>query len=174
MDLAQKQELANQLRTELEPAGALVAIEFAGLPVKEIMDLRTKFRDAGCNYKVYKNSTIRFAVQGTKHEPLASLCKGVTGLAYNTEDPGAPARVVTDFAKDHEATFTIKGGVSDGTLLDAAGVGHLASLPGPRELKAQFLMLLNTPATNMVRVLNAAAQSFLYLLNAKKDKDAAA
>jgi large subunit ribosomal protein L10 len=173
MDLAQKQELSQKLRAELEPAGALVVVAFAGLPVKEVMDLRTKFRDAGCQYRVVKNSTLRFAVEGTVHEPLGALCKGVTGLAFNVEDPGAPARVVKEFAKDHKDNFEIKGGVSDGTLLDANGVDYLASLPGPRELKAQFLMLLNTPATQMVRVLNASAQSFLYLLNAKKDKDAA-
>ena len=173
MDLAQKQELSNQLRAEIEPAGALVLVGFAGLPVKDVMDLRTKFRDAGCTYRVVKNSTLRFAVQGTSHEPVSALCKGVTGVAFHAEDPGAPARVAKDFVKEHADNFEIKGGVTDGTLLDAAGVDRLASLPGPRELKAQFLMLLNTPATQMVRVLNAPAQSFLYLLNAKKDKDAA-
>lgn len=173
MELARKQELASNLRTEIEPAGALVLVGFQRLPVKDIMDLRTKFRDAGCTYRVVKNSTLRFAVQGTSHEPVTELCKGVTGVAFNAEDPGAPARVAKDFVKEHAETFEIKGGVSDGTLLDVAGVGHLASLPGPRELKAQFLMLLNTPATQMVRVLNASAESFLHLLNAKKDKDAA-
>ena len=96
----------------------------------------------------------------------------MSGLAYNPDDPGAPARVARDFAKDNEQ-FKVKGGVSDGTLLDVSGIELLANMPGPRELKAQFLALLNTPATQMVRVLNAPAQSFLYLLNAKKDRDAA-
>src|SRR5688572_20661751 len=173
MDLQQKTEIADKLRAELTPAGALVLIEFGGLTVKQAENLRGKFRDAGCHYRVYKNSTIHYAVEGTKHEPLRELLKGVSGLAYNLEDPGAPARVVRDFQKDNAEQFKIKGGISDGTLLDASGVERLASLPGPRELKAQFLALLNTPATQMVRVLNAPAQSFLYLLNAKKDKDAA-
>ena len=172
MDTATKHELSAKLREEIQDIGALVLVEFNALTVAAANDLRNKFREAGCRYRVYKNSTIRYATQGTKHEPIAQLLKGVSGLAYNPDDPGAPARVARDFAKDNEQ-LKVKGGVSDGTLLDAAGVEILANMPGPRELKAQFLALLNTPATQMVRVLNAPAQSFLYLLNAKKDKDAA-
>ncbi len=172
MDTATKHELSAKLREEIQDVTALVLVEFAGMTVAAANELRTKFRDAGCHYRVFKNSTIRFATQGTKHEPIAQLLKGVSGLAYNPDDPGAPARVARDFAKDHEQ-LKVKGGVSDGTVLDASGIEMLANMPGPRELKAQFLALLNTPATQMVRVLNAPAQSFLYLLNAKKDKDAA-
>jgi large subunit ribosomal protein L10 len=172
MDNTTKHELSAKLREEIQDVTALVLVEFAGMTVAAANELRTKFRDAGCHYRVFKNSTIRFATTGTKHEPIASLLKGVSGLAYNLNDPGAPARVARDFAKDNEQ-FRVKGGVSDGTLLDASGVELLANMPGPRELKSMFLNLLQTPATQMVRVLNAPAQSFLYLLNAKKDKDAA-
>lgn len=172
MDSATKHELSAKLHDELKGISAFVLVGFAGLTVADVNDLRGKFREAGCTYHVYKNSTIRFAVKDTPHEAITDLLKGMSGLAYNAEDPGAPARVVRDFAKGNE-NLTIKGGVSDGTALDEAGVQTLASMPGPRELKAQFLMLLNTPATQMVRVLSAPAQSFVYLLNAKKDKDAA-
>lgn len=172
MDSATKQALSADLRTKIEDVTALVLVGFSGLTVADANDLRTKFREAGCSYQVYKNSTIRFATEGTKHEPIKALLKGVSGLAYNGEDPGAPARVARDFAKDHDS-LTVKGGVIDGTLLDDSGIGTLADMPGPRELKAQLLALLNTPATQMVRVLNAPAQSLLYVLNAKKDKDAA-
>ncbi|MEX1364377.1 MAG: 50S ribosomal protein L10, partial [Nannocystaceae bacterium] len=165
-------QLSAKLRDELEDVSALVLVQFAGLTVSAAEELRAKFREAGCSYHVYKNSTIRFATEGTRHEPIRELLKGVSGLAFNAEDPAAPARVARDFAKTHDE-LTVKGGVSDGALLDPAGVGVLASMPGPLELKAQLLALLNTPATQMVRVLNAPAQSFVYLLNAKKDKDAA-
>jgi large subunit ribosomal protein L10 len=172
MDNATKHELSAKLRDEIQAASALVLVEFAGLTVAAANEIRTKFRDAGCRYRVYKNSTIHYATKGTKHEAIHPLLKGVSGLVYHLDDPGAPARVARDFAKDNEQ-FRVKGGVADGTPLDAAGVEMLANMPGPRELKARFLALLNTPATQMVRVLNAPAQSFLYLLNAKKDKDAA-
>lgn len=163
-----KQQKSEELRGQIEGCSALVLVGFDKLTVASANELRGKFRDAGCTYRVIKNSTIRFAVQGTKHEPLTELLKGVSALAYNEEDPGAPARVARAFAKENE-NFAVKGGVSDGGLLDAKGVNFLADLPGPQELKAQFLMLLNTPATNMVRVLNAAASSFLNVLNARKD-----
>lgn len=169
MDTATKHELSSKLREEIEGVSALVLVEFAGLTVAAANELRTKFREAGCRYQVFKNSTIRFATQGTRHEPIHVLLRGVSGLAYNAEDPGAPARVARDFARDNEQ-LRVKGGVVDGTVLDASGVETLANMPGPRELKAQFLALLNTPATQMVRVLNAPAQSFLYLLNALHDK----
>ena len=84
----------------------------------------------------------------------------------------ATRKLENDFAKDNDK-FRIKGGVSDGKVLDDKAVVTLASMPGPRELKAQFLALLNTPATQMVRVLQAPVQSFLNVLNAKKDAAAA-
>jgi len=173
MDTATKHALSAGLKADLDTTGAMVLVEFAKLTVKSANELRTKFRDAGCTYKVLKNSTIRFAIAGTQHEPLTPLLKGVSGLAYNAEDPGAPARVARDFAKDNDA-LTIKGGIIDGTLLDEAGITALAALPGPKELKGMFLALLNTPATNFVRVLNAPAQSLLYVLNAKMDAGQAA
>ncbi|MCA9708780.1 MAG: 50S ribosomal protein L10, partial [Myxococcales bacterium] len=148
MDSTTKRELSNKLRGQIEGVDALVLVGFSGLTVADANDLRTKFREAGCTYQVYKNSTIRFATQGTKHEPIKDLLSGVSGLAYNGDDPGAPARVAREFAKTHES-FSVKGGVIDGSVLDERGVDTLADMPGPRELKAQLLALLNTPATQL-------------------------
>ncbi len=167
-----KQEESQKLREKLTGVAAFVFIDFAGMTVADATELRNKFRDAGCAYNVYKNSTIRFAITETVNEPAKVLLKGMTGLAFSSTDPGAPARVVRDLGKEMKS-LRVKGGVIEGTVLDEQGVERLADMPGPRELKAQFLALLNTPATQLVRVLNAVPQSFLYLLNAKKDKDAA-
>ena len=144
-------------------------VGYTGMSVAASNELRGKFREAGCSYRVYKNSTIRFATQGTKHEPIKDILKGVSALAYNAEDPGAPARVARDYAKANDF-FVVKGGISDGSLLDEKGVNALADLPGPNELKSMFLSLLNQPATQMVRVMNAPAQNFLNVLNARKDQ----
>lgn len=168
MDNATKLQLAQELRGNIEDATALVLVGYDAMTVAEVNELRGKFREAGCTYRVLKNSTIRFAIKETKHEPLTDLLKGVSALAYNDEDPGAPARVARDFAADNDKFF-VKGGISDGTLLDKSGIAALADLPGPQELKAQLLRLFNTPATNMVRVMNAAATSILNVLNARKD-----
>ena len=112
------------------------------------------------------------ANSGTRHEPISDLLTGMTAIAYSPNDPGAAARIARDFAREAK-NFKIKGCIVEGTVLDTAGVLRLADMPGPRELKAQFLALLNTPATSFVRVLNAGSQSFLYLLNARKDQLAA-
>ncbi|MBK6918217.1 MAG: 50S ribosomal protein L10 [Deltaproteobacteria bacterium] len=169
MDTTQKQELSSKLREELSQASAFVLVEFAGLTVASVNELRGKFREAGCSYHVYKNSTIRFAIQETDHAAATPLLKGVSGLAFHPDDPGAAARVARDFAKDNDK-FKLKGGVAYGKMLDADGVVALANMPGPRELKAQFLALLNTPATQFVRVLQASAQGLLNVLNARKEK----
>ncbi len=168
MDTTQKQEKADQLRTALGATSSFVLVEFAGLTVADVDSLRGKFREAGCSYHVYKNSTIRFAIQETDHAAAVPLLKGVSGLAFHPDDPGAPARVARDYAKENDK-LRIKGGVAYGKMLDTNGVIALASMPGPRELKAQFLALLNTPATQLVRVLNAPAQGLLNVLTAKKD-----
>jgi large subunit ribosomal protein L10 len=170
MDRSTKHAQAAALKESLEEASAIVLLGFDGLSVAKTEELRGKFREAGCTYKVYKNSVIRYAVEGTKHEPVVPVLKGSSGLAYHLEDPGAPARVARDFLKDHEDAILLKGGVMEGTVLDASGVERLAAMPGPNELKAQLLALLNTPATQFVRVLNASATQLLNVLNARKDK----
>ncbi|TPV96008.1 MAG: 50S ribosomal protein L10 [Myxococcales bacterium FL481] len=172
MEKEQKLAKSNELRTNLEGVPAVVLLQFDGLTVAEVNDLRGQFREAGCTYKVHKNSTIRYAVKDTDLEPIVPFLKGATGLAFNADDPGAPARVAREFAKSHEK-LKLKGGVMEGQALDASGVERLADMPGPRELKAQLLSLLNTPATQFVRVLNAPAQNLLNVINAKKDEDAA-
>ena len=167
-----KHDQSAQLRDSLSNLPAFILLDYAGMTVEEATSLRNKFRDGECKYQVFKNSVIHYAIKGTRHEPISPLLTGMTGLAYSPADPGAAARIARDFAKDAK-NFKIKGGIIEGTLLDAAGVHRLADMPGPRELKAQFLALLNTPATNMVRVLTAAPQSLLYVLNARKDTLAA-
>lgn len=173
MPTLSKHEQSAKLRDELSNVSAFILVDYAGITVAEATAVRNKFREANCRYQVFKNSVIHYALTGTKHEPATALLTGMTGIAFSAEDPGAAARVARDFAKESK-NFKIKGGIMDGAVLDPGGVDRLADMPGPRELKAQFLALLNTPATSFVRVLNAAPQSFLYLLNARKDQLASA
>lgn len=170
MDKTTKHAQSAELREQIQDLTALVLVTYDGLTVAESEALRGKFREAGCTYRVYKNSIVRYAVDGTAHEAVVPLLKGNTGLAYNADDPGAPARVARDFAKDNDK-FSVKGGVIEGEVLDEAGVGKLADMPGPREVKAKLLMLFKTPATRMVQVMQAAPRDFLRVLNAKKKKD---
>jgi len=169
MQRQNKHELSNKLRDALSDVSAFILLDYTGMTVSEATTLRNKFREGECKYQVLKNSTVHYAVKGTRHEPISDLLTGMTAIAYSPNDPGAAARIARDFAREAK-NFKIKGGIVEGTVLDTAGVFRLADMPGPRELKAQFLALLNTPATSFVRVLNAGSQSFLYLLNARKDQ----
>lgn len=173
MEKSEKIAKSETLKGEIADVPALVLVEYSGLTVEAADDLRNRFRDAGCTYRVYKNSTVKYAVKDTGHEGLMPLLKGVTGLAYNAEDPGAPARVARDFVKNNDK-LAVKGGIIDGQLLDAAGCNQLADMPGPRELKAKLLSLFNTPATNMVKVLQAPLRDFILVLKAKQDQGEAA
>jgi large subunit ribosomal protein L10 len=170
MDKETKHAQSAALREQIEDLVALVVVEYDGLTVAESDELRGKFREAGCTYRVYKNSIIRFAVAGTSHEPITPLLKGVSGLAYNADDPGAPARVARDFAKDNDKV-RLKGAVVEGEVLQGESANKLADMPGPLEIKAKLLMLFKTPATRMVQVMSAAPRDFLRVLMAKKTKD---
>lgn len=170
MDKTNKHAQSAALRERIGGISSLVLVEYERLTVAESEDLRKKFREAGCSFRVYKNSIVRYAVAGTPHEAVVPLLAGVTGLAFNADDPGAAARVARDYAKTNDKV-RIKGGVIEGEMLDAARTATLADMPGPRELKAQLLMLFKTPATQMVQVIQASTRDFLRVLNAKKLKD---
>jgi len=170
MDRAVKHELSDELRERLSKSPAFVLLEFDKLTVAAANDLRGKFRAAGCFYRVYKNSTIQYAIEGTDHAAAIPLLRGVTGLAYHQDDPGAAARVARAFAKDNDKV-RIKGGVMEGTALDPDGVSRLADMPGPDQIRATLLALFNTPATQFLRVLQAVPQGIMNVINAKKDKD---
>jgi large subunit ribosomal protein L10 len=173
MDKDTKHAQSAALREQIEDVTAFVLVEYNGLTVAESEQLRIKFREAGCTYRVYKNSIIRYAVTGTSHEPITPLLKGVSGLAFNADDPGAPARVARDYAKDNDKV-RLKGAVVEGEVYAGEAANKLADMPGPREIKAKLLMLFKTPATRMAQVMQAAPRDFLRVLNAKKKKDEAA
>jgi large subunit ribosomal protein L10 len=170
MDKETKHAQSAALREQIEGITAFVLVEYNGLTVAESERLRIKFREAGCTYRVYKNSVVRYAVAGTSHEPITPHLKGVSGLAYNADDPGAPARVARDFAKDNDKV-RLKVAVVEGEVFAGADAAKLADMPGPREIKARLLMLFKTPATRMVQVMQAAPRDFLRVLNAKKKKN---
>ena len=170
MDKDTKHAQSAALRDQIEGIAAFVLVQYDGLTVAESEQLRIKFREAGCTYRVYKNSVIRYAVTGTAHEPITPHLKGVSGLAYNADDPGAPARVARDYAKDN-VKVRLKAAVVEGEVYAGEAANRVADMPGPREIKAKLLMLFKTPATRMVQVMQAVPRDFLLVLTAKKNKD---
>lgn len=146
-----------------------VLTDFRGLDMEQMTDLRRRFREKGVSYKVVKNTLTGIAVEGTQYQGLQKLLTGPTGIAYTSEDPITPARVAAEFAKEHEA-FSLKGGFMEGQVLSEQEVAEVSKLSGVKELKAQFLSILNGPAQRLLGVLNGVPQKFLGVLKARTEQ----
>lgn len=169
MNREDKAAVIERLRGALASVPAVIVTDFVGLTVEETDNLRSQFRAAGVKYEVVKNTLAKRAIADTPMEEMNPLFKGNSAIAYHPEDPVAPAKIIRDFAKDNDK-LRVKGGWLDGKMLDAAGVGQLASLPGKDELRAKLLSVLNGVPTKLVRTLIAGPQSFIGVLNARKQQ----
>ena len=167
MDRTQKEEQIAELREKLAKSAAIVLADYRGLTVPAVTTLREDFRKQQCEYKVYKNTLVQRAIAGTPLEKMGKYLEGPTAVIFSWESPSAAAKVAKDFAKGNEK-FKIKGGFLDGNVLDIKGVVAAADLPGKDELRAALLATLVAPATNLVRTLNAGAQNFAYVLDARR------
>ena len=164
-----KSAVVDRLRTALADVPAVIVADFKGMDVASATELRSLLRKAEVHYEVVKNTLARRAVSGTPLENLAAYFKGNTALAYHEEDPAAPAKVLTDFAKDND-TLNLKGGWLDGKLLDEAGITALSTLPGKDELRAKLLSVFNGVPTKFVRTLIAGPTTFVQVLQARQQQ----
>lgn len=168
MDRAQKIKEVVDIQERFGRMASAVLTDFRGLDVESLNRLRREFDKAQVDYKVVKNTLVRRAIGDMVYaEGLAGYLAGPTGIAWSYEDPVAPAKVITDFAKTNEK-LKVKCAVLDGKVIDATLVGELAKMPGKNEIKAKLLATFMAPAQQMVRLLAAASTNFVYLLNARK------
>ncbi|MEY4515159.1 MAG: hypothetical protein RLZZ450_7281 [Pseudomonadota bacterium] len=171
--LAAKQEEVASIRQAFEKATTAVFLDFRGVNVDQITNLRTEFRKAGVEYRVVKNTLVKIALKGTAYESadLNAQLKGQTGIAWSYEDPSAAAKVIKTFRAVNDANqkLGIKCGVIDAKVMPGAQVESvLATMPGKNELRAMLLATLQAPAQNLVRLLQAPAQNLTYLLDARR------
>ncbi len=170
MERAQKAESIETLKGVFADAGAVVVTHYLGLTVANMNDLRGKLREQGASLKVVKNRLAQKALNGAG-EGASALFRGPVAIAY-ASDAVSAAKVVTQYAKDHEH-FTVVGGLMGADVLDAKAVSALASLPSLDQLRARILGMLTTPATRIAGVLQAPAAQIARVVGAYAAKDAA-
>jgi len=164
----EKVEVIDEVRERLEGSQASVVTEYRGLTVAEMAELRRTLRAAGGDYKVFKNTLVRRALDGSGHEPIADFLEGPTAIAFVSGDVSAVAKALRDFAKANPA-LVIKGGVFDGSALSAKDLTALADLPSREVLLAKLAGLIASPMTSLAGLMKAVPQSFAYGLRALID-----
>jgi large subunit ribosomal protein L10 len=173
MDRNTKDARIGEIRARFDKMSAAVFLDFKGMTVEHVTQLRAEFRKAGVDYKVCKNTLVKHALKEASFKAkLDDALAGMTGIAWSYEDPSAAAKVVKAFRKEPAGEkLQIKAGLVEGSILDAKAVEEqLATMPGKNELRAKLLATLQAPLQSFVALLAAPSQNFVYVLSAKERK----
>lgn len=152
--LEAKKQIVEGLKETMQSAVSGVFVDYCGLTVEQDTDLRNKLRAANVDYKVVKNTLVRFAAKEIGFDELDPILNGPTAMAVSMTDEVTPAKVLADFAKEHEE-LELKSGFLDGKVISLEDLKQLAATPNRDTLLAKLLGSLNAPASNLVRTLQA-------------------
>lgn len=149
-----KKAVVAEIKEKLVNAKSVVLVDYRGLTVAEVTELRNQCRKAGVEYAVLKNTMVNLAAKEAGIEGLESYLKGPTAVAFGMEDAVAPAKVLTEFIKKTKKT-EVKCGLLDGQILDAAGVEALAAIPSREVLIAKIMGSMMSAVSKFVYVVEA-------------------
>lgn len=152
-----KKPIVDEISGAIKDAQTVVLVDYRGLTVEQDTALRKQLREAGVGYKVYKNTFMNFAFKGTDCEGLTDLLEGPSAMATCDTDATAAARILCKFAKT-APKLEIKGGVVEGKVYDAKGIEEISNIPTREELLARLFGSMQSPITNLARVLNQIAE----------------
>jgi large subunit ribosomal protein L10 len=169
LNLEDKKALVAEVNAEAAKALSVVAAEYRGLSVTQMTELRSKARAAGVYMRVVKNTLARKAIAGTSFECLSPVLKGPLVLAFSKDDPGAAARVIKAFSKDHDKLVTTAVSLG-GQLLTAKSLDQVASLPTREQALSMLMAVMRAPIQKLVATLAAAPSKLVRTLAAVRDQ----
>lgn len=157
-----KSAVVSEIAEKFEKASSVIVVDYKGLTVEQVTDLRSKMREAGVEYKVYKNTLVRRAASAVEGDVYANfndeLLVGPNAIAFGYEDPVAPARILKAFMDKNPNKITLKMGAVEGEFYDEQKIVALAEIPSREELIAKLLGSLKAPMSNFVYLLDAIAK----------------
>ncbi len=162
--IAEKAAIVEEVVEKFEKASSVVVVDYRGLTVEEVTNLRKELREAGVEMRVIKNTYLKRAADKAGYEGLDDTFSGPTAVAFADEDDTAPARILSKFAEDHEA-LEIKGGMIEGKVVSLEEIHALAKLPNREGMLSMLLSVLQAPVRNFAYAVKAVADS--------KEEDAA-
>ncbi len=154
--IEKKQALVDEITEKFKNSPSTIIVDYRGLSVAQVTELRKQLRDAGVEFKVYKNSMTRRAAEAASITGLEEFLTGPNAVAFGSEDVVAPAKILNEFAKSNEA-LEIKAGVLEGNFVSAEEVKALAELPSREGLLSMVLSVLQAPIRNFALAAKAVA-----------------
>ena len=164
-----KKQIVLDIKEKMENAQGMVFYDYRGLTVAEVTELRNKFREAGVEYKVLKNSMLKRAADMLDLSGLDEYLVGPTAVAFGFDDPVGPAKVLVEYTKKLKKT-EIKTGVLDGRVIGVEEINNLAELPSREQLLGMLAGTLNAPITGFARSLSGIISKLGYALNAVREQ----
>ena len=169
MKLDEKKKIVEVLREKFSRSMITIITDYKGLDVATINELRRKLGEVDVEYKVAKNSLLARAAEGSDAALIKDNFKGPSAIALSYNDPVAPAKILTEFASEHDE-LEIKVGAMKGKVLDLSAIKTLSALPSREELLGMILSTMNGVPTAFVRALNDIPKRFLNVLQAIKEQ----